>query len=64
MDRLLSKKAVREIVGFSFAHIARMEDEAKFPRRIRIGGRVFWVHSEIDDWVQFHIAARDATTRS
>ena len=64
MERLLSKKAVREIVGFSFAHIARLETAGLFPKRLRIGGRVFWVLSEIQDWVHKHIAARDATSRS
>ena len=64
MERLLSKKAVRDIVGFSFAHIARLESADLFPKRVRIGGRVFWVLSEIHDWVQHHIAARNAATRS
>ena len=61
MDRLLSKKAVREVVGFSFAHIARMEEAGTFPQRIRIGGRVFWLLSEVSDWVQSHVAARNAS---
>lgn len=66
MDRLLSKKQVREIVGFSFAHIDRMEfDEAYvsygFPKRIRIGFRVFWVEREIYEWVAAQIAKREAS---
>ncbi len=64
MERLLSKKAVKEIVGFSFAHIARLEAAGQFPERVRIGGRVFWVLSEIADWVASHIAARNATKPS
>lgn len=61
MERLLSKKAVREIVGISFAEIARREETNRFPKRIRDGGRVFWPESEIASYVQSKIAARDAT---
>lgn len=66
MTRLLSKKQVREIVGFGFAHIDRMENDPDyahfgFPRRVRIGFRVFWVESEIHDWVAAQIAKRDAS---
>lgn len=63
MDRLLSKKQVREIVGFSFAHIDRMNNDPDyayldFPNRIKIGIRVFWVEKEIYDWVAAQIATR------
>lgn len=63
MDRLLSKKQVRDIVGFSFAHIDRMEFDTEyahlgFPRRIKIGFRVFWVEQEVYDWVAAQIATR------
>ncbi len=66
MDRLLSKKQVREIVGFSFAHIDRMEHDDEyvhldFPRRIKIGFRVFWVEKEIYSWVAAQIATRNAS---
>jgi len=64
MERLLSKKAVRDIVGVSFAEIARREQDHRFPKRIRDGGRVFWVASEIEAYVQSKIARRDANTRS
>ena len=66
MTRLLSKKQVREIVGFSFAHIDRMENDPAyahlgFPKRVQIGFRVFWVEAEIRDWVAAQIAKRDAS---
>ena len=66
MTRLLSKKQVREIVGFSFAHIDRMEREPEyahleFPKRVQIGFRVFWVAEEIYAWVAAQIAKRDAS---
>ena len=66
MTKLLSKKQVREIVGFGFAHIDRMENDPAyahlvFPKRVRIGFRVFWVEVEIYDWVAAQIAKRDAS---
>lgn len=66
MNRLLSKKQIREIVGFSFAHIDRMETETDyvhlgFPKRVQIGFRVFWVEEEVHAWVAAQIAKRDAS---
>ncbi|RED13921.1 helix-turn-helix transcriptional regulator [Pontivivens insulae] len=66
MTRLLSKKQVREIVGFSFAHIDRMEREPEyahldFPKRVQIGFRVFWVEEEIHAWVALQVSKRDAS---
>lgn len=51
--KLLSKKEVRGIVLYSFAHIDRLEKSGKFPKRVRLGqNRVGWVEQEIYDWVQ------------
>jgi prophage regulatory protein len=57
--KLLTKKAVREKIGFSFAHIDRLEEAGKLPKRIKVGFRVFWLDSEIDDWIRERIAERD-----
>lgn len=64
VNKLLSKKQVRELVGFSYAHLDRFEfDDAYvgygFPKRIRIGHRVFWVEREIQDWIAAQIAKRE-----
>lgn len=60
--RLLSKKAVREKVLYSPAHIARLEAAGLFPKRVRLGtGRVGWLEQEIDDWIIERIAERDST---
>lgn len=60
--KLLSKKQVRETVLYSPAHIARLEAEGKFPKRVRIGsGRVGWVDEEVQDWLHARIAERDST---
>lgn len=59
--KLLTKKAVREKIGFSSAHIDRLEADPNgfFPKRVKIGFRVFWVESELDEWILTQIAARD-----
>jgi len=58
--RLLSKKQVREKVLYSPAHIQRLEDAGKFPKRVRLGqGRVGWVETEIDDWLLTKLRQRD-----
>ena len=31
--------------------IENWERAGEFPKRIRIGGRVFWLLSEVDDWI-------------
>ena len=56
--KLLTKKQVREKVGFSSAHIDRMEKANRFPKRVRIGFRVFWSDEEIDIWIATHLNAR------
>ena len=58
--KLLSKTQVREMVLYSPAHIARLEADGKFPKRVRLGvGRVGWVDQEVDDWLLARIEERD-----
>jgi prophage regulatory protein len=58
--KLLSKTQVREMVLYSPAHIARLEANGKFPKRVQIGsGRVGWVDREVEDWIHARIAERD-----
>ena len=57
---LISKRDVRSLVLYSFAHIARLEAAGKFPKRVRLGqGRVAWVKQEVLDWIQARIDERD-----
>jgi prophage regulatory protein len=59
--RLLSKKAVRELVIYSPQHIARLEAAGQFPKRVRLGpGRVGWVEEEVQAWLQERVSRRDA----
>ena len=63
--KLLSKKALREMVLYSPQHISRLEDAGRLPKRVRLGqGRVGWIEQEVLDWLNARIAERDANTGS
>lgn len=63
MMQLLTKKQLLKLVPYSHTHVARLEIEGKFPRRIKpYGGRngkTFWVREEVDAWIQDQIDKRD-----
>lgn len=57
--RILSKKALKELVLYSPQHIARLEKAGQFPKRVQLGSnRVGWVESEVLDWLEERILAR------
>ncbi|MFC1689181.1 helix-turn-helix transcriptional regulator [Pseudomonadota bacterium] len=52
--KLLTKKQLKEKVGYSFSHIDRLEKANRFPQRVKPfgrNGRAFWVDEEVDDWI-------------
>jgi prophage regulatory protein len=52
-DRLIDKKELRNLVPYSSSHIARLEKNGNFPRRIQIGPcRVAWSHNDIIEWIE------------
>lgn len=58
--RILSKKALKELVLYSPQHIARLEKEGKFPKRVQLGSnRVGWVEGEVLDWLEERLLARE-----
>ena len=63
--RLLSKKQVKDLVLYSYAHIDRLEKAGLFPKRVRLSryrtGRVGWMESDITAWLQSKLAERDAS---
>lgn len=63
--RLLSKKQVKELVLYSYAHIDRLEKAGQFPKRVRLSryrtGRVGWLDTEIQAWLETRLAERDAS---
>ena len=64
--RLLSKRQLKELVLYSPQHVQRLEDAGKFPKRVRLGNgprsRVGWIETEVLDWLQRRIDARDVPT--
>lgn len=57
--KFLSKRQVSQKVGFSRTEIDRKEAAGKFPKRVRVGVRVFWVESEVEAWMRRLIDERD-----
>jgi prophage regulatory protein len=63
MNKLLNKKQLKDVVGYSFSHIDRLEKAGRFPRRVKpfgINGRAFWASNEIQDWIQEKLMERDS----
>jgi prophage regulatory protein len=61
--KLLGYKQLNATRGipFSRTHLARLETEGKFPKRVQLGAhRVGWVETEIDEWLAEKLAARDS----
>lgn len=59
-EMFVSKRQVKDMVLYSPQHIARMEAAGAFPKRVKLGNnRVGWVKSEVEDWIQERIDARD-----
>lgn len=58
--RILSKKALRELVLYSPQHVARLEKAGQFPKRVVLGpNRVGWVESEVMAWLEERMLARE-----
>ncbi len=58
--RILSKRQLKELVLYSPQHIARLEAAGTFPLRVKLGNnRVGWVESEVLDWLQERLDARE-----
>jgi len=63
-QRLITKRALREIVPYTPQHILRLEKQGKFPRRIQVGpNRVAWLEPEVEAWVADRVAERDKIAR-
>lgn len=51
-DRVLFFKDVFELIPFSRTTLWRLERKGRFPRRHAFSGRVGWLESEVQDWIQ------------
>ena len=60
-NRLLSLEQVRHLIPYSASQIYRLEQQERFPRRLRIGpNRVDWLENEVNNWLQQRIDDRGA----
>ncbi len=58
--RLLRLPEILRRVPYSEAHIWRLEQAGKFPRRAHLGANgVAWVDAEINDWVDDCLRQRE-----
>jgi prophage regulatory protein len=64
-SRLLTFNELKTLKGISYTriHLERLEKANKFPKRIKIGARVYWYEHEIDEWIQSKADARPAQNR-
>ena len=66
--KLLSKKQVKALVLYSYAHIDRLEMAGLFPKRVKLSlhrtGRVGWIEEEIEKWLQVRVDARNTDSPS
>jgi prophage regulatory protein len=49
--KLLDLRAVLQRVPISRARLYQLVKAGEFPRQVRVGGRAFWLESELDSWV-------------
>jgi prophage regulatory protein len=59
--RIIRRRELRAKVGYSAAHIDRLEKAGDFPKRVVLGpGAVGWLEHECDGWIRARVAERDA----
>ena len=60
--RLISMKEVQQLTSLSRTHIGRLEEEGKFPLRVRLSrhprGRVAYEATKVYDWIHKRIRER------
>lgn len=60
MTQLLKLKTVTEITGISRSYIYALAQKGQFPKPVKLTERSSaWVASEIQDWIESRIQARD-----
>ena len=65
--RVLRTRQVVEKVGYSAMHLSRLEKAGRFPKRFKLnpdGQACGWLESEINDWIQDRVTARDAAAEA
>jgi prophage regulatory protein len=63
MSKILKVKEVAEELNVSVQQIYKLVSKGRFPKPIKLGERGSgWLTSEIDDWLQSRVDARDEET--
>ncbi len=59
-SRWLNYKELKTLKGISYCrvHLKRLEDSGEFPKRVRIGARIYWLEHEVDEWKESKADAR------
>lgn len=57
---LTFKQLQAEKIKLSRAWVWRLEQEGKFPKRRRMGARVYWLESEVDQWLKEQLGQQAA----
>jgi predicted DNA-binding transcriptional regulator AlpA len=58
--RYLTKKQLRDRICLSPTQVSRLEEVNKFPLRVRVGFRVFWIEEEVNEWMLARADERNA----
>ena len=58
--QIIKINAVKQQTNLSVASIYRLAKQGDFPKPIKLGAKASgWLQSEIDDWIQSRLNARD-----
>ena len=63
--RILKQKEVQAMTALSRSTIYEMMKNKDFPQSVKLGShRVGWVESEVQEWIDYLIEARDTDTKA
>ncbi len=51
MSRLIDLKEVLRRIPVKRQTIDNWKNAGKFPQRVKVEGRIFWLEAEIDEWI-------------
>lgn len=64
--RIIDWKELSKLVPYCRVHVARLEAEGRFPKRLRLGNgpraRCGWLYAEVEAWVRERADQRYPTT--
>ena len=58
MTRLIDLREVLRRIPVKRQTIDNWEHVGKFPQRVKVEGRIFWIEAEIEEWILKWAAAR------